>query len=140
MLHALQSWRGYETQQPLICCRCHRRTIQRPEVLSVGLTLYLILNASTPPSCAIQHTPGTNIAGRTNHQAFIDFRMRRSLAKVVKIRRDRASLPIAAYQEAIVKAVASNPCVLVAGDTGCGKSTQVRRGHVRKVCHRSRSG
>lgn len=52
--------------------------------------------------------------------------MRRSLAKVVKIRRDRASLPIAAYQDTIVRAVASHPCVLVAGDTGCGKSTQVR--------------
>lgn len=51
--------------------------------------------------------------------------MRRSLAKVVKIRGDRASLPIAAYQDKIVRAVASNPCVLVAGDTGCGKSTQV---------------
>ena len=58
-------------------------------------------------------------------QAFIDFRMRRSLAKVVKIRRDRASLPIAAFEHAIVRAVASHPCVLVAGDTGCGKSTQV---------------
>lgn len=61
-----------------------------------------------------------------NKQAFYDFRMRRTLAKVVKIRRDRASLPIAAYQDTIVRAVASNPCVLVAGDTGCGKSTQVR--------------
>lgn len=58
-------------------------------------------------------------------QAFIDFRMRRSLAKVVKIRRDRVSLPIAAFEDAIVRAVASHPCVLVAGDTGCGKSTQV---------------
>lgn len=55
----------------------------------------------------------------------MDFRMRKSLAKVIKIRSDRAALPIAAYQDAIVKAVASNPCVLVAGDTGCGKSTQV---------------
>lgn len=66
-----------------------------------------------------------NSLGELPPQAFIDFRMRRSLAKVVKIRRDRASLPIAAFQDAIVRAVASNPCVLVAGDTGCGKSTQV---------------
>lgn len=58
-------------------------------------------------------------------QAFLDFRMRRSLAKVLKLRRDRAALPIASFQGAIVHAVASNPCVLVAGDTGCGKSTQV---------------
>ncbi|CAM9170829.1 unnamed protein product, partial [Hapterophycus canaliculatus] len=76
-------------------------------------------------------------------QAFIDFRMRRSLAKVVKIRRDRASLPIAAYQEAIVRTVASNPCVLVAGDTGCGKSTQVpqyllQAGYGRVACTQPR--
>ncbi|CBN79814.1 conserved unknown protein [Ectocarpus siliculosus] len=76
-------------------------------------------------------------------QAFIDFRMRRSLAKVVKIRRDRASLPIAAFQNAIVRAVASNPCVLVAGDTGCGKSTQVpqyllQAGYGRVACTQPR--
>ena len=52
--------------------------------------------------------------------------MQKSLAKVIKIRTDRAALPITAYQDAIVNAVAENPCVLVAGDTGCGKSTQVR--------------
>lgn len=59
-------------------------------------------------------------------QAFFDFRMRRSLARVMKIRRDRAGLPIAAFQDTIAAAVASNKCVLIAGDTGCGKSTQVR--------------
>lgn len=69
--------------------------------------------------------PNNNTTPAHTEQAFFDFRMRRSLAKVVKVRRDRASLPIAAYQDAIVRAVASNPCVLVAGDTGCGKSTQV---------------
>lgn len=58
-------------------------------------------------------------------QAFYDFRMRRSLARVHKIRQDRAALPIAKYRDAILAAVASNRCVLIAGDTGCGKSTQV---------------
>eukprot|EP00752_Nemacystus_decipiens_P010692 g9523.t1 len=76
-------------------------------------------------------------------QAFFDFRMRRSMAKVIKIRRDRASLPIAAYQDTIVRAVASHPCVLVAGDTGCGKSTQVpqyllQAGYGRVACTQPR--
>lgn len=70
-------------------------------------------------------SPFTYTCNCFDAQAFIDFRMRRSLAKVIKIRRDRASLPIAAYENVIMRAVASNPCVLVAGDTGCGKSTQV---------------
>ena len=38
----------------------------------------------------------------------------------------RAALPIAAFERAIVDAVARGPGVcIVAGDTGCGKSTQV---------------
>lgn len=44
---------------------------------------------------------------------------------VLKIRRDRQALPIAAYRETIVRTVQANQCVLIAGDTGCGKSTQV---------------
>jgi ATP-dependent RNA helicase DHX36 len=38
----------------------------------------------------------------------------------------RANLPIAAFREEILKAVRSSRVVLVAGETGCGKTTQVR--------------
>ena len=44
----------------------------------------------------------------------------------MKIRRDQESLPIHSYKSAIVTAVQSHQVVIVAGDTGCGKSTQVR--------------
>ena len=37
----------------------------------------------------------------------------------------RRSLPIFAYREDVLNAVALNQLVIVAGDTGCGKSTQV---------------
>ena len=45
--------------------------------------------------------------------------------KLVKIRRDQESLPIHHYKSQIVSTVRSHQVVLVAGDTGCGKSTQV---------------
>uniref|UniRef100_A0A8C9FRU8 Uncharacterized protein n=1 Tax=Pavo cristatus TaxID=9049 RepID=A0A8C9FRU8_PAVCR len=48
-----------------------------------------------------------------------------SFSKLAKIRRDRAALPIARFRQAILRAVARHRVVLVAGDTGCGKSTQV---------------
>ncbi|CAN0065615.1 unnamed protein product [Choristocarpus tenellus] len=75
--------------------------------------------------------------------AFLEFRMRRSLARIVKIRRDRAALPIAAFETVIVDAVAKHPAVLVAGDTGCGKSTQVpqfllKAGYGRVACTQPR--
>ncbi len=45
----------------------------------------------------------------------------------MKIRRDQESLPIYQYKSHIVDAVRSNQVILIAGDTGCGKSTQVPR-------------
>lgn len=39
--------------------------------------------------------------------------------------KDRENLPIFAYKEEIVKSVRDNTVTIIAGDTGCGKSTQV---------------
>ena len=47
--------------------------------------------------------------------------------KLVKIRRDQTSLPISQYRSHILTAVQAHQVILIAGDTGCGKSTQVRR-------------
>ena len=40
----------------------------------------------------------------------------------------REVLPIASYREQIVAALDSSQVVLIAGETGCGKTTQVGRG------------
>jgi HrpA-like RNA helicase len=56
---------------------------------------------------------------------FEDFRQRRSIKKIAKLREDQRALPIFAFKEQIIAAVRNNPVVLIAGDTGCGKSTQV---------------
>ena len=47
--------------------------------------------------------------------------------KLVKIRRDQEHLPIYQYRQHIIDAIKNNQVVLIAGDTGCGKSTQVPR-------------
>ncbi|BDA42246.1 probable ATP-dependent RNA helicase DHX34 [Coccomyxa sp. Obi] len=54
-----------------------------------------------------------------------DFHQKRQLQKLRKLLQDKAALPIAAYETRIVEAVRANPAVVVAGDTGCGKSTQL---------------
>ena len=41
------------------------------------------------------------------------------------MKRTRASLPIAEYRESILDAVRRNQIIVVAGETGCGKTTQV---------------
>lgn len=56
---------------------------------------------------------------------FEDFRQRRSIKKIAKLREDQRALPIFAFKEQIITAVRNNSVVLIAGDTGCGKSTQV---------------
>lgn len=56
---------------------------------------------------------------------FLDFNQRQSFGKLAKLRREQKNLPIFNYRDRIVELVRSHPVVVVAGDTGCGKSTQV---------------
>ncbi|XP_068766271.1 probable ATP-dependent RNA helicase DHX34 isoform X2 [Struthio camelus] len=56
---------------------------------------------------------------------YLDFTQKQSFAKLAKLHRERAALPIAQYRDRLLRTVAQNQVVVVAGDTGCGKSTQV---------------
>uniref|UniRef100_A0A8B9IL40 DExH-box helicase 34 n=1 Tax=Anser cygnoides TaxID=8845 RepID=A0A8B9IL40_ANSCY len=56
---------------------------------------------------------------------YLDFGQKRSFAKLAKLQREREALPIARARRRLLRAVAENQVVVVAGDTGCGKSTQV---------------
>lgn len=56
---------------------------------------------------------------------FLDFTQRQSFMKLAKMQKERSNLPIFQYQDKIVKMVRKHQVVVVAGDTGCGKSTQV---------------
>ncbi len=51
------------------------------------------------------------------------------------MRAARAALPIAAIHDELLAALAEQDVVLVCGDTGCGKTTQVRR-----VCSGEKGG
>ncbi|NXK00358.1 DHX34 helicase, partial [Corythaixoides concolor] len=56
---------------------------------------------------------------------YLDFAQKQSFSKLAKLHRERAALPISQYRERLLRAVAENQVVVIAGDTGCGKSTQV---------------
>ncbi|XP_036417540.1 probable ATP-dependent RNA helicase DHX34 [Colossoma macropomum] len=56
---------------------------------------------------------------------FLDFTQKQSFGKLAKLRQEQKNLPIFQYRDRIVELVRSHPVVVVAGDTGCGKSTQV---------------
>ncbi|KAM7412694.1 hypothetical protein PAMA_020192 [Pampus argenteus] len=56
---------------------------------------------------------------------FLDFSQRQSFGKLAKLRREQKNLPIFQYRDRVVDLVRRHPVVVVAGDTGCGKSTQV---------------
>ncbi|XP_028276254.1 putative ATP-dependent RNA helicase DHX34 [Parambassis ranga] len=56
---------------------------------------------------------------------FLDFSQKQSFNKLAKLRREQKNLPIFQYRDRIVDLVQRHPVVVVAGDTGCGKSTQV---------------
>jgi len=56
---------------------------------------------------------------------YIDFLQKQKFARLVKVKRDQQNLPIYEHRQEIVDAVARHQVVVVAGDTGCGKSTQI---------------
>ncbi|XP_034557105.1 probable ATP-dependent RNA helicase DHX34 [Notolabrus celidotus] len=56
---------------------------------------------------------------------FLDFSQRQSFGKLAKLCREQKNLPIFQYRDKIIDLVRRHPVVVVAGDTGCGKSTQV---------------
>lgn len=56
---------------------------------------------------------------------YLDFRQKEKFAKLRRLRKAQADLPVAKYKAEIVAAVQNRPVVLIAGDTGCGKSTQI---------------
>ncbi|KAG0431345.1 hypothetical protein HPB47_021875 [Ixodes persulcatus] len=62
---------------------------------------------------------------RTVFHLFLDFLQRQKFAKLKKLRDFQRNLPIAQQKEAIIEAVQKHQVVLIAGDTGCGKSTQI---------------
>ncbi len=56
---------------------------------------------------------------------YVDFLQREKFARLKKLRRAQADLPIAEYRNEIIGKLRENSVIIVAGDTGCGKSTQV---------------
>uniref|UniRef100_A0A182S9B5 Helicase ATP-binding domain-containing protein n=1 Tax=Anopheles maculatus TaxID=74869 RepID=A0A182S9B5_9DIPT len=56
---------------------------------------------------------------------YLDFRQREKFNRLRKLRQAQANLPVAKHREEIVEAVRNERVVVLAGDTGCGKSTQV---------------
>ena len=56
---------------------------------------------------------------------YVDFQSKRMEKLKSKIKSDRESLPIHKYQDQIIETIQQNRVVLIAADTGAGKSTQV---------------
>uniref|UniRef100_A0A8C6CIC6 DExH-box helicase 34 n=1 Tax=Moschus moschiferus TaxID=68415 RepID=A0A8C6CIC6_MOSMO len=56
---------------------------------------------------------------------YLDFCQKQAFGRLAKLQQERAALPIAQYGHRILQTLKEHQVVVVAGDTGCGKSTQV---------------
>ncbi|XP_007941230.1 probable ATP-dependent RNA helicase DHX34 [Orycteropus afer afer] len=56
---------------------------------------------------------------------YLDFGQKQAFGRLAKLQRERVALPIAQYRKRILRTLREHQVVVVAGDTGCGKSTQV---------------
>ena len=66
---------------------------------------------------------------------YLDFSQKQKFQKLRKILQDQKNLPIYQYKEKIVSMIQQHQIVVVAGDTGCGKSTQVQLGFLNDLRH-----
>lgn len=76
-------------------------------------------------------------------RVYQDFQQKSKFAKLKKLRQSQADLPIANYKKDIIDKLKDNRVVLIAGNTGCGKSTQVPQyvmeaGYKKIVCTQPR--
>lgn len=56
---------------------------------------------------------------------YMNFLQKQKFDQLVRIRNNQKGLPIWQHKDEILKMIKANQVVIVAGDTGCGKSTQV---------------
>lgn len=56
---------------------------------------------------------------------YLDFKQKEKFAKLKKLRETQAGLPVYQHKDEIVETIKNERVVIIAGDTGCGKSTQV---------------
>jgi ATP-dependent RNA helicase DHX34 len=56
---------------------------------------------------------------------YLDFKQKERFHKLKKLRNFQKRLPIAAFEKHIIDTIKKESIVILAGDTGCGKSTQV---------------
>ncbi|CAL7944803.1 unnamed protein product [Xylocopa violacea] len=56
---------------------------------------------------------------------YLDFKQKEKFTKLKKLRESQANLPVYQHKDEIVRTVKEERVIIIAGDTGCGKSTQV---------------
>lgn len=56
---------------------------------------------------------------------YLDFKQKEKFIKLKKLRNSQANLPVYQYKHEIIQTIKQERVVIIAGDTGCGKSTQV---------------
>ncbi|XP_027848814.2 probable ATP-dependent RNA helicase DHX34 [Aphis gossypii] len=56
---------------------------------------------------------------------YMDFKQKEKFNKLRKLRETQQNLPVYQFKDEIIEAVKNHRVVIIAGDTGCGKSTQI---------------
>lgn len=65
---------------------------------------------------------------------YLDFCQKEKFKKLKQLRTQQSNLPVFKYKQTILETIKSNQVTLIAGDTGCGKSTQIPRYLIENGC------
>lgn len=118
---------------PVPCKKVQMSTVGISSAYDKTLNINIILNISFDELYArLPQTDNRRLLSQYKVNQFfdilvhyIDFKQKEKFNKLKKLRKTQQNLPVALKKTEIINAVRDNQVVILAGDTGCGKSTQV---------------
>uniref|UniRef100_A0A1Y1MY84 Helicase ATP-binding domain-containing protein n=1 Tax=Photinus pyralis TaxID=7054 RepID=A0A1Y1MY84_PHOPY len=133
-------WKFFEKYQTIQAHSTDSANFDKTNLLNVNFDrspaqLYNKLPVNVPEACFAKFLNSVLV--------YQDFQQKSKFSKLRKLRRAQSDLPIAQYKRVLIEMLERNRVVLVAGDTGCGKSTQVPQyvleaGYKKIVCTQPR--
>ncbi|XP_034326251.2 probable ATP-dependent RNA helicase DHX34 [Magallana gigas] len=116
-----------EYDEEKLALPCHYDKRYRVNIGIVSKNVEEFLRRGKLPDCEVEKELTIEKVRQFKHILlyYLDFLQKQKFNKLKKIRSDQENLPIFQYRQMILDKLEQNQIVVVAGDTGCGKSTQV---------------
>lgn len=119
---------GVTSPQDPLCDQDYHKLTPYHKMKTVPLSLNLELSGEDQAPSGRSQGRKLNYKERQFYEIvliYLDFKQKEKFAKIKKLRKSQKSLPMWQFKGQLAQALNESQVLIIAGDTGCGKSTQV---------------